>query len=440
MTEVNTKADQENVLNRAIGKLGFGAININSVIGAGIFGLPAVVAAKAGYFSPWAFLLGGALVFTIVLSFARAASMFRSTGGAIVYASHAFGPFVGFQTGWLAYLARVTAMGANTNLLVTYASWFWAPLDGDPWRAIALTVLISTLTWLNVAGVKNSVGITYIFTVLKLVPLSLLILFGLGKVDVGMLMHGADLPEFGKLGEIILVLLYAYVGFEGTVVNAGEGKSPRKDLPGALINTIIFIGLFYFLIQLVTMFTLPGLATSSAALADTAFVLFGRAGAAMLIMGAVFSIGGNLSASLLSAPRMTYALARDGTMPRWFAGVHTHYRTPHHSIWFYGFLCLAMALSGSFIWLAVMSTLVRLLTYMVCIAALPILEKTTEAYEGQFTIPGGLLIPVIAFGICIWLLTHASADAWLTMLAFFVAGSGLYWYSTRWGAASIVKQ
>ena len=428
---MNTTKNPDKKLQRAIGKLGFGAININSVIGAGIFGLPALVAAKAGYFSPWAFLLGGLLVVTIVLSLARAASMFRSTGGIIVYATHAFGPFVGFQAGWLGYLSRVAAMGANTNLLVTYASWFWAPLDENPWRPIALTILIGSLTWLNVSGVKNSVTATYIFTVLKLVPLSLLVLFGLGEVDISILMRGAELPEFGKLGDIILLLLYAYVGFEGTVITAGEGKSPRKDLPGALLHTIIFIGLLYFLIQTVTLFNLPELASSEAALADMAFNLFGQVGAAVLIIGAVFSIGGNLFAALLAAPRMTFALARAGTMPHWFSAIHEKHQTPHHSIWFFGFMCLAMALSGSFIWLAIMSTLVRLLSYMVFIAALPILEKTTESYAGQFTIPGGFFIPLLAFVLCSWLITHASMDAWLFMLGFIIAGSGLYWYSKR---------
>ena len=250
-------------------------------------------------------------------------------------------------------------------------------------------------------------------------------------------MVGTEFPGLDGFGETILVLLYAYVGFEGTVVTAGEGKSPRKDLPGALINTIVFIGVFYFLIQAVSIATLPDLATSDAALADVANVLFGTAGAAILIMGAVFSIGGNLSASLLSAPRMTFALARDGSLPKWFAAVHPSHRTPHHSIWFYGFLCLAMALSGSFIWLAIMSTLVRLLTYMVCIAALPKLEKTTESYDGQFTIPGGNLIPALAFGLCIWLITKAAADAWLTLGAFIAAGAVLYWYSTRKNASLI---
>ena len=427
---LNEAGNREAGLKRAISKLGYGAININGVIGAGIFGLPAVVAANAGFFSPWAFLIGGLMVFTIVLCFAWASSMFRSTGGVIVYASYAFGPFVGFQTGWLAYLARVAAMGANTNLLVTYASWFWAPLDGDPYRAIALTVLISSLTWLNVAGVKNSVGITYIFTVLKLLPLSLLILFGLGKVDVSTLMS-ADFPELGGFGETLLILLYAYVGFEGTVVAAGEGQSPRRDLPAALINTIIFIGIFYFLIQAVSMFSLPGLATSDAALADVAYALFGSVGATVLILGAVFSIGGNFSSTMLSAPRMTYALARDGTMPDWLAAIHPRYRTPHTSIWFYGFLCLVMALSGSFIWLAIMSTLVRLLTYMICIAALPKMTRSIDPFEGQFSLPGGMLIPLLAFCLCMWLVTRASADAWLTLLGFVMAGSLIYWYSTK---------
>lgn len=424
------KKNPENSLIRAIGKFGYGAININSVIGAGIFGLPAVVAARAGYFSPWAFVLGGLLVFTIVLSFARAASMFRSSGGALVYATHAFGPFVGFQTGWLAYLSRVAAMGANTNLLVTYASWFWAPLDTDPYRAMALTFVIGSLTWLNVVGVKNAVGATIIFTILKLLPLSLLILFGLGHVDTGSL-FGNMAPELNGLGETLLVLLYAYVGFEGTVVTAGEGKNPRRDIPGALISTIIVIGVIYFLVQMVSIYTLPDLANSKIALADVASVLLGNAGAAILIMGAVFSIGGNLSASLLSAPRMTFALARDGSMPAILARVHPRHRTPHISIMLYGFLCLAMALSGGFIWLAVMSTVIRLLQYMICIAALPILERKVEQSPDVFRIPGGLTIPVIAFGLCVWLLTKASADSWTTLAVFFVAGTGLYFYSRR---------
>ena len=422
MTNQSTK---EPALRRAISKTGYSAMTLNGVIGAGIFGLPAVAAAKTGAFSPWLFVIAGLLIFSVVLSFARASSMFRHTGGAILYANHAFGPFVGFQAGWLAYLGRVTSMGANANLLVTYASWFWSPLADDFNRSMLMSVLIMGLTWLNVRGIRHSIGIIYIFTILKLLPLSLLVLFGLGHIDLQTL-GGAELPEFGEFSEAVLIVLYAYVGFEGTVVAAGEGRSPRRDLPRAMINTILFTGLFYVLVQLVSISSLPDLANSSTALADVAVVLLGPIGATLLTLGAVFSIGGNLQSTFMSAPRMTYALARDGSLPSWFARVHDRYQTPHISLWIYGVFCLALALSGSFIWLAVMSTLARLLTYIVCIAALPRLERTIEPVENPFNLPGGLLIPAIAMVLCLWLISYASAQAWMTCLLFMGLGTILY--------------
>ena len=424
------QANQKAGLERAITKTGYAAITINGVIGAGIFGLPAVAAAKTGAFSPWLFVWAGLLILTVVLSFARASSMFRQTGGMIVYASQAFGPFVGFQAGWLAYIARVAAMGANANLLVTYASWFWEPLAGQPYSSMAISVLVLGLTWLNVSGIKNSVGIIYLFTALKLLPLSLLILFGLGQVDLQML-GGAEMPQIGSLGEALLIVLYAYVGFEGTVIVAGEGKRPRRDLPRAMVNTIVFTGVMYFLIQAVSISALPGLASSNTALADVAAVLMGPAGAILLTVGALFSIGGNLQSTFLTAPRMTYALGRDGSLPAWFAGVHPRYHTPHTSLWFYGMFCLVMGLTGSFVWLAVMSTLARLLINIVCIAALPRLEKIAEPSEDRFNLPGGMLIPGIALLLCLWLISFASAEAWLVTLGLMALGTMLYGLSRR---------
>lgn len=421
---------EDTSLRRVISRMGFGAMNINGVIGAGIFGLPAVAAASTGAFSPWMFVIAGILTYSVVLCFARAASMFRNTGGITVYATHAFGPVVGFQAGWLSYLGRVSAVGANSNLLVTYASFFWDPANTEPYRSIIMCVLISGLTWVNVRGIKSSLGVVYFFTILKLLPLSLLILFGLGHIDLQML-SGAQVPEFGVLGETLLIVVYAFVGFEGSVVAAGEGRYPRRDLPTALTRTIILIGIIYVLVQMVSLSVLPDLAESEMALADVANVLFGPIGATILTLGAVFSITGNLSATVLVAPRITYALARDGSMPASLARIHPVYSTPHVSLWFYGALCLFMALTGSFVWLAIISTLVRILSYIVCIAALPRLQKVTEPIDGQFTLPGGHLIPVIALLLCLWLLTYVSLQAWLTALAYMVLGTLLYAWSKR---------
>lgn len=423
------------MLRRDISRLGFAALTLNGIIGAGIFGLPAVAAARAGDFSPWMFIICGVLTLTIVLSFARASSLVRETGGVIVYASNAFGPFIGFQTGWLAYLSRVASMAANSNLLVTYIAWFWAPIDSQPLRAIALTILIGGMTWLNVVGVRNSITLIYAFSLAKLLPLSLLVLFGLGKVDPAAL-FGAEIPELGEMGGIILVLLYAFVGFEGAVVNAGEGKNPRRDIPRALIQTTVVIAVFYFLIQWVSYAALPGLSDSKAALSDVAVVLFGTVGAAILTLGAAFSIGGNLMTSVLSAPRMTWVLGLEGSLPKWFAVVHERHRTPHHSILFYGGLSLLLALSGTFIWLAIMSTLVRLFAYMVSIAALPRLEKQTDAPELAFKLPGGMFIPGLALVLCLWLMLQAPLSAWLAMGGFAVSGAVIYLAMRRSGTPS----
>jgi len=417
-------------LNREIGQLGFAAIALNGVIGAGIFALPAVAAAKSGDFSPWLFLICAVLIMTVVLSFARAASFFRDTGGPIQYAGLAFGPFTGFQTGWLTYIGRLAAIGANISLMVTYAGWFWTPMASGPGHQLAVALTFAMLAVFNVIGVRQSMKVVFLFSVLKLVPLILLILIGLRHMKPELLLLG-DLPVSGTLGETILILLYAFVGFESAVVPAGEARNPRKDIPLAITVTVLPITVFYFLIQLVSISTLPELANSETPLADVAEVLMGATGAMFLTLGAVFSIGGNCSASMLSAPRMTYALARMGSLPEWFGVVHPRTKTPLNSILFYATLGLVLALSGSFIWLAVVSTLARLLSYILGVAALPVLERKMESTADQFRLRGGYFIPALALLLCIWLVTFASMTAWLTTAAFFALGSVLYLSSSR---------
>jgi amino acid transporter len=417
-------------LARDIGQLGFAAIALNGVIGAGIFALPAVAAARSGNFSPWLFLICAVLIMTVVLSFARAASFFRDTGGPIQYAGMAFGPFVGFQTGWLVYIGRLSAIGANISLMVTYAGWFWDPLSAGLGHQLAVAVTFIMLALFNVVGVRQSMAVVFLFSVLKLVPLFLLILLGLAHVRPEILQVG-ELPVTATLGETILVLLYAFVGFESAVVPAGEARNPRKDIPRAITFTVLTITVVYFLIQLISVSVLPELASSKTPLADVAEVLMGATGATMLTLGAVFSIGGNCSASMLSAPRMTYALSRMGSLPAWFGEVHPRFRTPFNSIMFYAVVGLVLALSGSFIWLAVVSTLARLLSYILGVAALPILERRVEKTERQFYLPGGYFVPVLAMVLCLWLVTFASMTAWLTTVGFFVLGSILYLASSR---------
>jgi amino acid transporter len=263
---------------------------------------------------------------------------------------------------------------------------------------------------------------------MKLAPLLLLVMVGISHVQPGLLIE-SELPEISTFGETVLVLLYAFVGFESAVVLAGEARDPRRDIPRALTITVLIITVFYFLIQWVSISALPGLADSKTPLADVAAVVLGASGAALLTFGAVFSIGGNCSAAMLSAPRMTYALARMGSLPQWFGQVHPRFHTPVNSTVFYAVVAFGLALSGSFVWLAVVSTLARLLAYILSVAALPVLERTMEPTEDQFRLPGGYTILVVALVLCLWLVTYASLAAWLTTAGFFLLGTVLYFLS-----------
>ena len=412
-------------LQREIGKLGFAAIVLNGTIGAGIFALPAVAATKAGLFSPWLFLICGLMIMTLVLSLARAASFFDETGGPTVYVTHVFGKFAGFQAGWLFTLSRMAAFAANLNLMVTYASWYWEPLANGATRGIVMAVFCLLLVYVNVIGVKRGLATLFVITAMKMIPLSLLVILGFSKINPDIFI-AAGLPQIEGLGETLLVLLYAFVGFESSVIPAGEGRNPRRDIPLALISTTIFISVFYFLIQMVAISLVPDLGSTERPLAAVAMVLMGSVGAGLLALGAVFSITGNLTSIMLSAPRMIYAMAHDGTLPSWFGRIHPRYHTPANSIMFLGLFATLLALSGSFVWLAAMSTVVRMVTYVGCILALPGLEKTIKQKEGQFRLPGGLLIPGIALVLSFWLASYAAMESWVVMGVFITLGSVFY--------------
>lgn len=420
-------------LRKEIGRLGFGAIALNGTIGAGIFALPAIALAEAGLFSPWLYLLCGLLIMLIVLVFARVASYFEDTGGPVTYAGKAFGPFAGFQAGWLLTLSRATAFAANAHLLATSAGWLWPPLLDGPWHTGAVLAICGLLGGINIIGLRQGMLALFALTVLKLLPLALLVLLGLSQFDAGILTD-ADVPPLYSLGEIMLIVFYAFVGFESAVIPAGEGRDARRDIPLALIRTILFVTLLYLLIQVVTVSVAPEVAASKTPLADVALVLMGSAGAAVLTLSAVFSIGGNLMASMLSAPRMLYAMAHIGSMPAWFGAVHPRFHTPANAILVYAAFSIALALSEGFVWLAAMSTVVRLLVYVMCIATLPVLHRKIGEYEGQFRLPGGMAIPALALLVSLWLMSHAPLDSWLVTGGFMVVGAVIYAFTRRTGA------
>jgi APA family basic amino acid/polyamine antiporter len=420
----------DSLLRREIGKIGVATIAMNGVIGSGIFALPAVAIAQAGYFSPWIFVLCGILILFVALALARAASFFDITGGPIVYTTHAFGRYVGFQTGLLIYVSRVAAIAASANLIVSYAAAFWAPLGAGAPRVAAIAAYISLATWLNAVGMRAGMAGIYIISILKLAPLALLVLVGLPSVEWASV-AGAEMLPPGPLGEAMLVMMYAFIGFEFSLISAGETRNARSAIPRALVGTVLAIALFYALIQLIVVSVGSDLGGSDAPLVEIASRLMGPAGALLLGLGVIFSVGGGSLTSLLTAPRLTFALSRDGSLPAWFGKVNEKSRVPVNSIIFCGVFSLAMAVGQHYVWLVTLSTFVRLVTYALCIASLPVIERTIPQQPGQFTLAGGLAIPAVGFLLTIWLMSHSTAEN--VMIAGLIAAVGtvIYWLSTR---------
>ena len=422
-------------LKRDIGIFGAAFIVLNSVIGAGIFALPGKIAVSAGMASPWLFLVVGILFLSIILTFAELASYYDQTGGPVLYARDAFGPLAGFSTGWLIFLARMTAFAANANVMAIYLASLSDVFASEFARMAIITLVTGGLTWANVLGVKDGVRTMGVFTFLKVIPLLLLVLLGLQHVT-GATLVPADF-QIDNIGGTTLLLIYAYVGFETVGVTAGETSQPQRTIPIALIRTLLLTGLLYFFIVLVYISVIPAADYANATLVDVGRSLAGPAGALVITFAAVFSIGGNLASSILGAPRILFSLAEQRLMPQWFGNVHTKYATPDRAIIVMGAMALVLGLSSNFVDLAIGSSVVRLLGYIICIASLPVIRSkaTPEARESAWRLPGGFTIPVVALVICFWLVAQSKGEDWVKVSILLVIGMVLYlvekWYYAR---------
>ncbi|HEX6644330.1 MAG TPA: APC family permease [Gemmatimonadales bacterium] len=408
MTAPDTSAS---ALRRVVTRWELVGIAINDVIGSGVYLLPAAAAALLGPASVWAVLLAGLAVFLLVLCFAEAASHFEEPGSGYVYTREAFGRFVGFEVGWMTWLARVASVASLSNGFAQAMTFIWPGAASGIMRVAMVALPLAVLTWINIVGVKQGARVAAGFTIAKLVPLVVLVLFGIFAVDWGRLFP-VPAPDRANFGEAALLLLFAYAGFENTAAAAGEFKDPRRDVPFALITMTLVVTVVYTLVQLVALGTLPDLAARAegAPLADAAVVVLGAGAGLLMTAGAAISIGGNIGSTMLAGPRYLYALARDGFGPAALARVHPAYRTPSAAILTQAVVAAALAFSGSFVQLAMLSVIARMSTYIGTAAAVPFLRRKFPRTEKTVVLPGGPLIPIAALLLSVGLL--ASATLW----------------------------
>jgi amino acid transporter len=404
----------EGGLRRDIGLTGSAFIAFNGIVGAGIFALPGPLHASFGSFAPWLFPIFGLLALLIALPFARLAALFLQSGGPVTYTA-TFGPAVSFQVGWLYYVAKITSIAANANVFAINAGSLWAPLGTAVGRITVIVALVGALSFVNVVGVKRAVRALDLLTLLKTLPLVGLALWGLSHAAQGLPAPG-PVPPLSAIEASALVLLYAFVGFENAAVPAEETTNPGRNIPRALIFTIAATALLYFLVQLGYAATMPVGPAPDAPLAAYAQALIGPAGATILAVTALISIAGNLGAGMIATPRVTYAMAAQKKLPGWFGRISPRFATPINSILFMGLATIALAVSGSFVFLAIVSTLARLFAYAASIAALP---KTKGGVVNWTLAAGGL-------AVCTWAAAQSKRDSWKMLGGFVLAGFLLY--------------
>jgi amino acid transporter len=412
-------AKAEAGLVRGIRRWDLVAVAINGIIGAGIFGLPAKVFSLIGPYSLIAFLVCAVVVVLFILCFAEVGSRFDETGGPYLYAREAFGDTIAFEVGWLMWLARLTAFAANCNLLVAYLGYF-LPGATDPfWRAIIITAVVVILATINVAGIRQAAIVSDAFTIGKLIPLIIFIAVGLFFLNPHAFTLSAR-PSTGDFSKSVLLLIYAFTGFEMAAIPAGEVRDPRKQLPHALLFAIGVVALVYVLVQVVCVGTFPELAASQKPLADAGSRFMGTAGGAIISAGAVISIVGNLNILLLSGSRVPFAIAERQQLPSVFARVHKRLATPYVSIVLTAAVMLLMTLKSSFVAALTISAIARLVTYAATCLSLPVFRRRSDAPPALFKIRFGTPIAVLALLLAGWLLAHST---WLEARAAAVAAA-----------------
>ncbi|CAN5607682.1 APC family permease [soil metagenome] len=404
-------------------------IGVNGVVGGGIFLLPGQVAGIAGPAAVWAYLAAGMVVILIGLAYVELSARFDRTGGPVVYAEEAMGRTAGFTVGWSVWLTYLVGWAVLSDGFVSYLSSLWTP--AETFAPLIIILLVVSFCLLNTFGVRLGSRVINVFTVAKLVPLTVLIIAGLtfaGAPENFTL----DLVPPGSEGFLmaVLVIIFAYGGFEAVSIPAGEMVSPRRTVAIAVIGTLSVVTVFYMLIQYSALRIEPNLAEADSPLAAVGGLMF-AGGLVFMTIGALVSIGGTQSGVALIAPRSLYALSREGMIPAFLGKVHPRFSTPAASIWLTGALVIVLAVTGTFAQLILLNVAARLYQYlMVCVSA-AILRVRGDDSETSFRLPLGPAIPVVAATLCVVLLTQQSLFEILALLTALAVGLVLYFLSRR---------
>ena len=414
---------------RVVGKLGATLMSVNGMIGAGIFALPAILYAEVGNFAPWMFLIFGVLYAASILISARLSNMFRSSGGPQLWAQVAFGPFIGFQVGWVLVLSMSAGRAATLYVLVSYLAVIFPIFLNPVWRAAALAILVLAVTWLTISGMKKSVGGLVIGTILKVSPILLLCLFAFAS---GGIATEFTLPRFGAFESVALLVYFAFSGANSSAYSAGEFINPRRDLPITMLASLAMIITFYMAVQWAYIAAgAPQSSENTTPLSAAAGVVMGESGPLFLSLAAIFSIATNCLSFYIAGARVTYSMAERGLLPETFAHVSPRFKTPDRAILLFSAIVAVMLASGAFVFLATVTSLgAQFTTLSFVIAFVVLMRRSHHGHNGSLALYWWPVILVAAF-FALFSIAQAPAKAFLLLAALLVVGTALYFLERR---------
>jgi amino acid transporter len=427
---------------RSIGTFALAASIVNITIGGGIFRLPANMAADLGATAPVAYLLCAVAMGLIVLCMAEAGSRVALTGGPYAYVEVAFGPFAGFLAGFLLWMLLTFAMAAVATVLVSNLGALVPALGSRAAQAAVLLVVYALFATINILGVERGSRVNTAITLLKILPLIVLIAGGLFAVRSENLAV-VDPPDLATLARSSILLIFVFAGIEAALVPGGEVRNPARDVPRGILLAMIVITLLYAGLQFVAQGVLgPALADAKAApLAEAAGAAMGGWARQLLLVGAVVSTFGHVGAMTLVVPRTLFAFGRDGFLPALFARTHPVHRTPVAAIVVQCVLAFTLATTSTFERLAIIANLSTLVLYGgCCLATWQLRRRDVRAGGTPFQVPLPGLVIVLACAVIAWMLTSVTAGEWLAFAVALAVAAGLFLLRRKSALASGIGQ
>jgi basic amino acid/polyamine antiporter, APA family len=422
---------------RSLGRWSLAALVLNGIIGSSVFILPGPLADRLGWMSLAAWAIAAACCGAMILCFAEVASRFSGAGGAYLFTQAAFGPFVGLQVGWLSYFVRAITAAVQANLFSTYLAEFW-PWAGTRLGGVAATtVFIGVLAGANIRSVVSGARLSNGFALVKVTPLLLFGAMGVLWIAAGKSVP-APLPSDSTLAgwlDVLLLLMFAYGGFESAVIPLGEARNPRRDASFALLTGLGLAALVYLLAQLTVLATLSDPVVSHRPLADSARAMLGGTGATIMTLAALISVYGWLASNLLTVPRLSMAMAAGGDFPAFFARVHPVFRTPWLSITFFAAVSWALANQAGLLQNLSLAAVSRLFTYGLVCASLPVFRRRDRLGTGivlpaMFEAPLGNALAGFSVLVSVTLASRMNQREAATM-ALTAGLATLYWFVSR---------